>query len=207
MQNLQVDLKDRNGESITTKAYIQSVLNEIDSTSNSSTSYSSRFNRFFASLDSFALPFPSTNFKDAQRLNEMKEDEFTAEYREEKNKLKARTLSLVQPKKLGKNLLQGRMFAQLITAWTENVNIPIDTARENSASALMRHINQKVDLTTTIPTPAIHMYSPSLGRSAHSVVSCVSYTMASCWCAVMRCLAVCRKWRSRWRCIRALCVQ
>ena len=156
MQNLQVDLKDRNGEPITTKAYIQSVLNEIDSTSNSSTSYSSRFNRFFASLDSFALPFPSTNFKDAQRLNDMKEDEFTAEYRDEKNKLKARTLSLVQPKRLGKNLLQGRLFAQLITAWTENVNIPIDSSRENSASALMRHINQKVTTERHHSPPSLH---------------------------------------------------
>ena len=143
MQNLQVDLKDRNGEAISTKAYIQSVLNEIDSTSNSSTSYSARFNRFFASLDSFALPFPSTNFKDAQRLSAMKEEEFTAEYREEKERLKSRALALVHPKKLGNNVLQGRMLAQLITTWTENVNIPVDSARESSASSLMRHINQR----------------------------------------------------------------
>ena len=143
MQNLQVDLKDRNGEPISTKAYIQSVLNEIDATGNSSTSYSARFNRFFASLDSFALPFPSSNFKDAQRLSSMREEEFTAEYRDEKEKLKGRALSLVHPKKLGNNVLQGRMLAQLITTWTENVNIPVESARESSASSLMRHINQR----------------------------------------------------------------
>ena len=146
MQNLQVELKDRDGAVMSTKAYIQSVLNEIDATGNSSSSsasLSARFNRFFASLDSFALPFPSTNFKDAQRLSSMREEEFTAEYREEKDKLKARAMALVQAKKLGNNVLQGRMLAQLISTWTDNVNIPLDAARESSASSLMRAINAR----------------------------------------------------------------
>ena len=143
MNNLQVELKDRDGHDLTTKAYIQSVLNEIDTTSNSSTSYSARFNRFFASLDSFALPYPTSNFADANKLSDMTEEQFTADYREQRNTLKQRALSLVQPKRLGANLLVGAMLASLIDSWTQNVNIPVDGGRQNSASALMRHINEK----------------------------------------------------------------
>ena len=143
MNNLQVELKDRQGNELSTKAYIQSVLNEIDSTANSSTSYSKRFNRFFASLDSFALPYPSSNFADAAKLSDMREEQLTAEYREQRNLLKQRALSLVQPKRLGANRLVGAMLASLIDTWTQNVNIPVDGGRQNSASALMRHINEK----------------------------------------------------------------
>ena len=143
MNNLQVELKDRSGADLSTKAYIQSVLNEIDSTANSSTSYSARFNRFFSSLDSFALPYPTSNFADAAKLSDMAEEQFTAEYREQRNALKQRALSLVQPKRLGSNMLVGAMLASLIDTWTHNVNIPVDGGRQNSASALMRHINEK----------------------------------------------------------------
>ena len=143
MNNLQVELKDRDGNELTTKAYIQSVLSEIDSTANSSTSYSSRFNRFFASLDSFALPYPTTNFADATKLSDMSEEHFTSEYLEQRNRLKQRALSLVSPKKLGSNVLVGAMLASLIESFTVNVNIPAGGARQNSASALMRHINER----------------------------------------------------------------
>ena len=114
MNNLQVELKDREGNDLSTKAYIQSVLNEIDTTANSSTSYSKRFNRFFSSLDSFALPYPSSNFADASKLSDMTETQFTPEYREQRNTLKQRALSLVQPKRLGANMLVGAMLASLI---------------------------------------------------------------------------------------------
>ena len=141
MQNLQVELRDRDGRELSGRAYIQSVLSEIDRSANASVS--SRFNKFFSSLDSFALPFPTSDFKDAKRLSAMAESEFTAEYRQEKARLRARVAALLQPKRLGRNVLGGAMLAQLLSSWTENVNVQQPAARQSSASALMRSINER----------------------------------------------------------------
>ena len=143
MQNLQVELKDRNNQDISPKTYIQSILNEIDQSANGTTSYSYKFNKFFASLDAFGVPYPTDSMKDANRINELADAQLTEEYRRARTLLRGKLMNVVTPKKLGKNLLIGSSMANLLQTWLDNVNLPLSDVRTKSASTLLKHINAK----------------------------------------------------------------
>lgn len=143
MQNLMLDLKDKEGQDISPKSYIQLTLNEIDASASNGTAYTYKFNKFFASLDSFPLPFPTDSLRDAPKLDKMSDSEFTEEYRKARTLLQGKLMNIVTPKKLGKNLLVGSNLASLLQAWVENINLPLSNVRSTSASTLLKHINQK----------------------------------------------------------------
>jgi hypothetical protein len=150
MQNFGLKMEDGDGNEISSKAYLQKILELSDESSNHTTSYSDRFSSFFKSADTSGLPFPGKSFKDAGKLDILKEDELSEDYRMARDTLRKKILTLATPKRLGSTMLTGSTLSELMRAWVDEMANSGSLSKQKQSGmvatnpdALLQHIANK----------------------------------------------------------------
>mmetsp|Transcript_33103 Transcript_33103/g.69238 ORF Transcript_33103/g.69238 Transcript_33103/m.69238 type:complete len:240 (-) Transcript_33103:2503-3222(-) len=140
IQNFHLQPLSENGTELSGAEWIQRLLVQIDQSNNGTSAFQAQFNDFFASLDVKTLPFPVTTVEDLQILSTLPTSRLNPAYRRSVAGLWEHVVGTASPKTIGSLKLTGTALATLLERWTENMNIPISSYRDNSAEILLGHI-------------------------------------------------------------------
>ncbi len=140
VQNFHLQPLTKNGMELSEADWIQHLLVQIDQSNNGTSAFQAQFNDFFASLDVKTVPFPVTTVDDLQILSSLPTSRLNPAYRRSVAGLWEHVVGTASPKTIGSLKMTGAALATLLERWTDNMNIPISSYRDNSAEILLGHI-------------------------------------------------------------------
>ena len=120
-----LQLKNLNGEPITSKEYLERSLELQKGSSDfikSKNQIRQMVKNYFKERDCVTLVRPITEEGNLQNLEKMDQSKLRPEFLDQVNKLRKNVLNNIKPKKMNGNVLTGPMFTELLSSYVQMIN-------------------------------------------------------------------------------------
>ena len=142
LRDFSLKLEDKNGNSITSKEYLEIALEKINGNSEvieQKNMIRKLIKNYFPERDCFTMVRPVENEKDLQILNQLPDRNFRKEFLEQSEIFREKVKEKCRPKMFMKNTLSGSMLVELVQSVLDAINDGCIPVIENSWKYIIRN--------------------------------------------------------------------
>ena len=142
LRDFSLKLEDKNGNTITSKEYLEIALEHINGFSEiieQKNNVRDLIKTYFPERDCFTMVRPVENEKDLQKMNQLPENSFRKEFLDQIKMFRNKVQMKCRPKIFMNNTLTGEMLVQLVQSVLDSINDGCIPVIENSWKYIVRN--------------------------------------------------------------------
>ena len=122
--------------------YLRRQLSDADQglEASAASSYTDRFNRFFASLEGQTFPYPAEHTQDLSKLSELQWEQLSPEFRQGVQDVRAMIAKRVYAKQVMGGVMTGELLVDVLRVWIELMAVEVGDLREQGTDVLFREV-------------------------------------------------------------------